>query len=59
MTVAVAGRRNKIARRTGEKVKPPQIDDAKQLAGRVTFICSSLENGSTPCFRPEAPYLAV
>lgn len=31
MTVAVVGRRKEIARRIGDKIKPPQVYDAKQL----------------------------
>ena len=56
MTVAVPGRRIEIAWLTGEKIKPPQIYDPKQLAGRVGSIWSFLEHGSTRYFRPEAPY---
>ena len=59
ITVPVAGRRKEIARYPGEKIKPPHIYGAKQLAGRVTSIRPSLEHGSTPYFRTEALYLAV
>ena len=59
MTVAVPGRRKEIARLNGEKIKPPQIYDPKQLAGHVASIWSSLEHGLTPYFRTEAPYLTT
>ena len=44
MTVTVSGRRQKIAKRTGRKVQPPQVFKARLLAGRVDAIWTDLEH---------------
>ena len=49
MSVAIPGRRQAIAKKTGNKC-PPQPLHAKQLAGRVSGICTAPEHGASDFF---------
>ena len=50
MTVAVPGRRQEIAKRTGQKAKAPDMFKAQQLAGRVDAIWRDLDHGAKEFF---------
>ena len=55
MTVTASGRRQLIAKRTGRKVQIPQVDKARQLAGRVDAIWTDLDHGTKDYFDPDGP----
>ena len=50
MKVTVPGRRQEIAKCTGCKVQPPQVFNARLLAGRVDAIWTDLEHGTNEYF---------
>ena len=53
MTVAVPGRRQEIAKRTGQKAKMPDVFKARHLAGRVDSIWRDLDHGAKEFFAPD------
>ena len=53
MTVVVLGRRQEIAKRTGQKAKMPDVFKAQHLAGRVDSILRDLDHGAKEFFAPD------
>ena len=53
MTVTVPGRRQEIAKRTGRIMQPPQVFNARLLAGHVDAIWTNFEHGTKEYFDRE------